>query len=345
MNCLHCITPPHMLEAIRIRGTAKQRQEAERMLKLGAESREERVAASPVGGARVAARVAAEAIPGAQREVYDGKRKAGLPGDLARAEGDPPSGDQEVDEAYEGAGDTYDIYAQEYGRDSLDGAGMPLVSTVHHRRNYDNAFWNGSQMAYGDGRIFEPLTRSLSVIAHEFSHGVVQFSGGLVYRDQSGALNEHFADVFGCLTVQYKQGQEATDADWLVGAEIMGPGIAGDALRSMKAPGTAYDDPLLGKDPQPYHMSDYDPTTTDNGGVHLNSGIANHAFYLLAMMLGGNAWERAGHIWYNTLQAINNPHATFAEWADQTVEEARSLHGAGSREMLFTKRVWKLVGL
>lgn len=190
---------------------------------------------------------------------------------------------------------------------------MTLISTVHHRKKYDNAFWNGQQMAYGDGDLFEPLTRSLSVIGHELSHGVVQFSGGLVYQDQSGALNEHFADVFGCLTEQFKKNQSAAEASWLVGAEIIGQNIQGDALRSMKEPGLAYDDHLLGKDPQPYHMSNFVITSRDNGGVHINSGIPNHAFYLLSMMLGGNAWDKAGHIWYDALQHIANPHATFVD--------------------------------
>jgi Zn-dependent metalloprotease len=197
----------------------------------------------------------------------------------------------------------------------------------------------------GDGRIFLALTRSLSVIGHELSHGVVQYSGGLVYQDQAGALNESFADVFGVLTVQHQAKQEAADASWLVGDGILGPKIEGEALRSLKAPGTAYRDRLLGEDPQPFHMSDYVNTSSDNGGVHINSGIPNHAFYLLARFLGGFAWEKAGHIWYDTLQGIDNPHATFTQWADQTVEAARKRFGAGSLEELFTRRAWKLVGI
>ncbi len=166
-----------------------------------------------------------------------------------------------------------------------------------------------------------------------------------MYRDQSGALNESIADVFGVLTAQRLKGEESHQADWLIGDGILGPTINGDALRSMKAPGTAYDDPLLGKDPQPYHMSDYINTSSDNGGVHINSGIPNHAFYLLSQYLGGNAWGKPGKIWYDTLQALSNPHATFSEWADSTIESARTLFGTGSMEMLLTRRAWKLVGI
>ena len=344
---LQCIVPPHMLEAIKMRGDKSMRRMAERLEKQAEEVRAEREAAAPPDAFEAAPRIARSASLEPQREVFDAESKTALPGKLVRSEGDEPTGDTEVDQAYDGAGDTYTFYAKVYGRDSLDGRGMPLRSSVHVRRKYNNAFWNGSQMAYGDGDgiVFKPLTGSLSVVGHELSHGVVQFSGGLVYRDQSGALNESFSDVFGALTQQYKQGQTAAEADWLIGAEILGPDIDGEALRSMRTPGQAYDDRLLGKDPQPFHMDEYVNTTADKGGVHINSGIPNHAFYLLANYLGGFAWEKAGHIWYDTLQAINNPHTTFAEWADKTLEMARKRFGSGSREMLFTKRSWKLVGI
>ena len=280
------------------------------------------------------------------RAVYDGQRRASLPGKLARKEGDCPVEDETVNEAYDGSGDVFDLYYNQYGRNSLDDRGMTLVSTVHHRNKYNNAFWNGRQMAYGDGdgRIFSKMTE-LSVIAHELTHGVIQFSGGLIYRDQSGALNESFADVFGALTTQYKLGQKACDATWTMGEGIFGPDISGEGLRSLKAPGEAYDDRLLGKDPQPYHMDFYLETNQDNGGVHINSGIPNHAFYLLSQYLGGYAWEKAGHIWYDTLQALNNPAATFDEWADKTVEMAQVRFGSGSKEAMFTRRAWRLVGI
>ena len=342
---IHCIMPPHMLESIKVRGNDKQRKKALSLEKLGQECRDERMSMAPIGGFEVAEVFGVAAVLNPNRKVYDGQRKATLPGALARSEGDGPTGDREVDEAFDGSGDTYKLYADIYGRNSLDGRGMQLKSTVHHRRNYDNAFWNGTQMAYGDGDIFEPLTRSLSVIGHELSHGVVQFSGGLVYRDQSGALNEHFADVFGCLTEQYKQNQDVSKADWLIGAEIIGAGINGDALRSMKAPGMAYNDTLLGKDPQPFHMDEYVNTSFDNGGVHINSGIPNHAFYLYAMLLGGRSWEKAGHVWYDALQNINNPHASFTDWADETLNQAMTRFGTGTKELLFLRRAWKLVGV
>ena len=275
-----------------------------------------------------------------------GDFRAALPGRLVRSEGDAPSGIPDADMAYDSAGQVFSLFAEEYGRNSLDGRGMPLVATVQHRRNYNNAFWDGQQMAYGtgDGKIFRTFLE-LSVIAHEMAHGVIQHSGGLIYENQSGALNEHVADVFGALAQQRVLGQEVHQADWLIGRGILGPGIKGTALRSMKAPGTAYADDLLGTDPQPWHMDQFNTTTDDNGGVHINSGIPNHAFYLFCAYLGGRAWEVPGRIWYKTLQDINNPMASFSDWADRTLRAATELTGAGSPPVILLRRAWKLVGI
>jgi Zn-dependent metalloprotease len=223
---------------------------------------------------------------------------------------------------------------------------MRLVHTVHHRRNYNNAFWDGTQMVYGDGdgQIFSTFVE-LTVIGHEMSHGVVQFSGGLVYQGQSGALNESFADVFGAMTRQYAEKTDVYASDWLIGKGILGPEITGVALRSMKMPGTAYSDALLGQDPQPYHMDFYVDTQDDNGGVHINSGIPNHAFYLYCMLIGGNSWGIPGQVWYRALQSLNNPFASFADWAIETMQAGIALHGIGSTEVIALRRAWKLVGI
>ncbi len=344
---LQCIVPPHMIEAIKMRGDRAQKKMAEDLERESLQFRQAREALAPAAAYAGVAAVAPGAAPHPDRELYDCRNGTALPGQLVRSENDPATGDRQVDEAFDGAGATYRLFFVEYGRDSIDGEGSRIVSSVHYGRDYNNAFWNGEQMVYGDGDgvIFRPLTGDLSVIGHELTHGVVQYSGGLVYRDQSGALNEHIADVFGVLTRQHQMGQAACEADWLIGADILGPEIRGVALRSMAAPGTAYDDPLLGKDPQPFHMDDYVYTQSDNGGVHINSGIPNHAFYLLAVMLGGQAWTKAGSIWYGALQGINNPHARFADWAEATSEGARERFGAGSREATLVRRAWKLVGV
>ncbi len=209
-----------------------------------------------------------------------------------------------------------------YGRSSIDGKGLPLTGSVHYGQEYNNAFFDGEQMVFGDGdgEIFLDFTVAVDVIAHELAHGLTQYTANLRYEGQSGALNESVSDVFGALVKQYSLGQSAEQADWLIGAGLLAPGVSGKALRSMKAPGTAYDDDVLGKDPQPGSMEDYIETEEDNGGVHLNSGIPNRAFYLTATALGGNSWERAGQIWFDVLTGGElTANADFAQFARLTV--------------------------
>ena len=344
---VQCVIPPHMLEAIKVRGSSSQRTMAEQLGTECEQVRGLRMAHTALGAHKPVPTIVPAQASGPQRSVYDAQQGSVLPGKLVRQEGDAPTQDGAVNRAYDGSGDMYKMLLEVYGRDSLDGRGMPLRSSVHVRKRYNNAFWNGSQMAYGDGdgELFRDFTLSLAVIGHELAHGVVQFSGGLLYQDQSGALNEHISDVFGALVEQYKNKQSAHDADWLIGKEILGPDVQGSALRSLRAPGTAYDDDVLGKDPQPYHWDHYVQTSSDNGGVHINSGIPNHAFFLVTQLLGGNAWERAGLVWYDALQALNNPHAAFFDWARLTGEAARARYGVGSDEMRCVERAWKLVGL
>jgi Zn-dependent metalloprotease len=168
----------------------------------------------------------------------------------------------------------------------------------------------------------------------------------LTYQGQSGALNESVSDVFGSLVKQHVLQQTADTADWLIGDKVLAPGIHGVALRSMKAPGTAYDDKTLGKDPQPADMSHYTETHQDNGGVHINSGIPNHAFYLLATAIGGNAWEKAGLIWYDTVCDRKMPQtASFAVFAAHTAAHATQRFGASSTERKAVIDSWRKVGV
>ncbi|WP_285242406.1 M4 family metallopeptidase [Pseudarthrobacter sp. fls2-241-R2A-127] len=281
-----------------------------------------------------------------KRSVYDAEGAETLPGTLVRAEGAAPSGDAATDEAYDALGHTHRLYAEAFGRDSVDGRGLKLDATVHFGKLYDNAFWNGSQMVFGDGdgEVFERFTKSVSVIGHELAHGVTQYSAGLAYRNQAGALNESMSDVFGALVEQFVRKQSAAEASWLIGEGLFTPQVQGAALRSMKAPGTAYDDDVLGKDPQPDSMDSYVRTSADNGGVHINSGIPNRAFYLVAGALGGNAWEAPGRIWYETLTNGSLPAAaTFTIFARATVRAAADLFGSGTKEHDAVRGAWETV--
>lgn len=286
--------------------------------------------------------------PGTKRRtIYDCQHEFKLPGKLVRGEEDHPTGDRAADEAYDHSGITYDFFRSVYGRNSIDDRGMRLDSSVHYGVDYDNAFWNGMQMVYGDGdgEIFNSFTAAIEVVAHELAHGIIQYEAGLVYYGQSGALNESFADVFGVLTKQWKLKQTAAEADWLIGTDLFTKKVKATALRSMKAPGTAYDDPSLGRDPQPAHMKDYYKGRDDNGGVHINSGIPNHAFYLAATKIGGYSWEIAGRIWYEALCNRLRPTSDFRSAAKITIDIAGALCGPGSREQQAVKSAWEEVGV
>ncbi|WP_127354906.1 M4 family metallopeptidase [Actinacidiphila soli] len=281
------------------------------------------------------------------RTVYDAKHRTDLPGRKVRAEGDKTAKDLTVNRAYDGLGATFELYLKAYNRHSIDDSGLPLLASVHYDESYNNAFWNGEQMVFGDGdgEIFNDFTISVDVIGHELTHGVTFHTANLEYFGQSGALNESLSDVFGSLVKQYALQQTADQADWLIGAGLLAPRVTGVALRSMKAPGTAYDDDVLGKDPQPATMDHYVRTGRDNGGVHINSGIPNHVFYLVAESLGGFAWERAGQIWYDTLTGGElSTTADFAAFAALTAASARARYGDGE-EYQSVLKAWSQVGV
>ncbi len=267
-----------------------------------------------------------------------------LPGTQVRQAGQPPSGDAAVDEAADAVQATLAMYDEVLHRASYDGNGARVLTTVHYRQGYDNAFWNGTQLVFGDGdgKVFGRFTKPIDVGAHEFTHAVTQYTANFAYADQSGALNESMSDCFGICVKQRVLGQSADQADWLIGEGIFLPGINGKALRSMKDPGTAYDDTAIGKDPQVGSMSDYVQTSSDNGGVHINSGIPNRAFYLAATGLGGNAWETAGPIWYAALTSGLGANTDFAGFASATVTAARAV-SAGAAETVRT--AWAQVGV
>jgi hypothetical protein len=273
--------------------------------------------------------------------IHTANNGSELPGTPVRAAGEPVSGDVAVDEAYVGIEATLAMLEEVYGRSSYDGEGAPVSATVHYERDYDNAFWDGSQLVFGDGDgdVFERFTKPIDVLAHELSHALVEHTAGLRYQGQSGALNESVADVFASCLKQRVLGKDAAGADWLIGEGIFRPGVQGRALRSMSEPGTAYDDPRIGRDPQVGSMDDYIETTDDGGGVHLNSGIPNRAFHLAATAIGGNAAEGAGRIWYDALTGGGiTPTTDFAGFADAVI-------GAAGEHTDVVADAWQQVGV
>jgi Zn-dependent metalloprotease len=348
-NPICSIIPPHILRNVAERGNGAQKDSAWRALHISDQIRGQRQTLAPT------ASLMAVVPDGKRRSVYDAQQQDTLPGKLVRDEGAAATGDPAVDEAYDGSGATYDLFMSAFNRNSIDDKGMRLHSTVHYLKGYDNAFWNGQQMVYGDGdedlpekdRLWNRFTAAIDVIGHELTHGVTQYEANLAYRFQSGALNESMSDVFGSLVKQQVRKQTADQADWLIGAGLFTANVNGVAIRSMKAPGTAYDDPVIGKDPQPAHMNDYKKLSfwEDNGGVHINSGIPNHAFYLAAVEIGGHAWEKAGLIWYIALRDRLRWNSGFQGAASLFYQVAGELFGSGSKEQNAVKNGWAQVGI
>jgi len=261
-------------------------------------------------------------------------------------EGDPTRNKAAVDAHY-GAQMTYDFYKNVLGRDSLDGKGEKLVSNVHISNNYVNAFWDGTQMNYGDGdgKTAGALT-TLDIAGHEITHGLTERTAGLIYRGESGGLNEAFSDIMGTGVEWYaSQQNSAVKFDWAVGEDAWTPnnGDATDALRYM-------DDPTKDKYSVD-HYSNY-PKQTE---VHGSSGIANNAFYLLAnggtnktskqTVEGGIGIEKGLKIFGRALEHYMTPSTTFAQAREATIKAATDLYGAGSPEVAKVKESWAAVGV
>ncbi|MCY1031003.1 M4 family metallopeptidase [Corallococcus sp. BB11-1] len=348
-HSIHCILPPYLLRSIAQNGTSTQRAAALQTASVDNTFRNLRLATTlPTQRPIIRGTSGMMAESQRYRSIYHLDGQETFPGRLVRSEGQEACGDAAVDEAYDGLGATYDLLWEVFGRNSIDDSGMRLDAHVHYGTNYVNAFWDGQRMVFGDGdgELFNRFTIAIDVIGHELAHGMTEDEGPLVYFRQAGALNESMSDVFGSLVKQRFLNQTADKADWLIGEGLLTSAVQGQALRSMKAPGTAFDDPVLGKDPQPGHMRDFIRTWEDNGGVHINSGIPNRAFYLVATQLGGYAWEKAGHIWYEALRDTKlRPDCGFARFARITLMAASRLYGEGGAEDAAVRDAWSQVGI
>jgi Zn-dependent metalloprotease len=259
------------------------------------------------------------------RRTYTANNGSSLPGTLLISEGGS-STDIAVQAAHDNAGATYDYYFSTFGRDSFNNAGAMINSTVHYGSSYNNAFWNGYQMVYGDGDgyVFGPLSGALDVVAHELTHAVTQYTADLVYSYQSGALNESYSDVFGAMVDR---------DDWLMGEDVYTPGTSGDALRSLSNP-SQYG--------QPEHMDSFVNTSSDNGGVHTNSGIPNKAAYNIAQAIGKDKMEK---VWYRALTLYLTSGAQFSDARDASVQAAADLYGTASAEVTAVSNGFAAVGI
>jgi Zn-dependent metalloprotease len=291
--------------------------------------------------------IGAEKKGGLRRQVFDAKNTDNLPGDLVRSESFAPISDQAVNEVYDNLEIIYRFFKDVLGLEIPDNKGKTLVVTIHYSTNYNNGFWNGQQIVLGDGdgKIFRKGGfSSLSVMAHEVGIAVNQFTAQLAYEGQSGALAQSFGDIMSCLVEQWQKRQTSDEASWLVGANMFAPGFNGVALRSLKAPGTAYHDTAIGTDESISTMEKYYSGADDNGGVHKNNGIPNKAFFELAKKLKGYAWEKPGRIWFESYRTLK-PRSTFQDLANATLRFAKKTYGERSVESEAVIASWASVGI
>ncbi len=261
----------------------------------------------------------------ADRYVFNSKQTSSLNKNLVRKEAEAPVTDQDANDAYDNAGIVRAYYKTQLNRNSINDHGLDLDLNVHYQKKLNNAFWDGNEMAFGDGdgKIFAHFAKGLDVIGHELTHGVVQYTANFNQDEFPGTINEHVADVFGTVIKQDFKKQNAQTADWLIGDEIVLPAFPGKALRSMKAPGTAFQG-----DTQPDHMKNYQPW---GGDPHLNNGIPNRAFYLVAAgdnTIAGIDTPDAGLLWYGALQTMKST-SNFNDLYTAVHEQAVKLSQAG----------------
>jgi thermolysin len=243
--------------------------------------------------------------------------------------------------AHVNAAAVYDFYLNEFNRKSYDNNNAQLKSTVHYSRNYNNAFWNGSQMVYGDGDgdVFYPLSGALDVVAHELTHAVTEYTCDLIYQNESGAINEALSDIMGTRVEFYYN----DNPDYLIGEDISGPGLGSVALRSMA-------DPTLMGDPD--HYSVRYTGTQDNGGVHINSGIINKAAYLMAeggthynVRVTGMGIDKTAEVFYRCMTNYLTSSSDFSTLRNTAIQAASDLYGSSSAEVTTVIAAFNAVGI
>ncbi len=282
---------------------------------------------------------------GLDRRVHDGKNLISLPGVLVRSEAQPAVADPVVNAHYTHLGTTHGCYSQLFGRNSYDNAGAPVVSTVHHLVKYSNAFWNGTQFAFGDGDdvLYGNLAHAQDITAHEYTHAVTDSESHLAYLGESGSLNESLSDIFGAVCEWYSDGKVLSARTWKMGEDIWTPAVSGDALRYLNSP------TLDGK------SVDYFPDYTSGMDVHYGSGIANLAFYLLsqggphprgktATVVPAIGIEKAARIFYKANTDLLLPTATFAS-AKVATEQAAVQLGYDAATVDAVTKAWQAVGV
>lgn len=291
----------------------------------------------------------AEAIEpqhGEDRVVYDSGHTSGA-GEQVRREDSPDTGDEAVDTLYNDTGYWIDALYDKWQRRSYDGQGATLRIIAHFEKDFDNAYWDGAGIWVGDGYFFDPFWRARTVTLHEWTHALTEKTLGLVYARQPGALNEHISDAVAAAVEQWVLQQTANEADWYIGRELMGR-RQGVALRVMADTFAAFDDPVIGKDPQYGHktMAGYYRGSDDNYGVHINSAIPNMAFALAAKARGGMTIDTVlPPLMHVLLTRRVGQQASFQEFANAMRASAVDLFGVGDPTVTAIEEGWREVGI
>lgn len=299
--------------------------------------RDQMLALTSIGGPMGFA--AAELAPAPAVTVYDCKHHQTTPGTPIPKPSS--SKDATATRTFKETTAVATFYKQVFGRNSIDGAGMTMMSSIHYGDKYNNAMWNGSQMIYGDGdnQIFIDFTGGNDVIAHELTHGVTQYTLQLVYSDDAGGLNESISDCFGSMFRQWEANQDATHADWLIGHDILGPAAKAKGYTCLRNMANPADPHALAPQPTKYSQ------ITHGMDPHYSSGPPNFAFYLACKKVGGKSWETIGQIWYYALTGGPNPHMTMKEFADRTRKLATKMYGSVPAVFAAVDNAWKQVEL
>jgi len=279
------------------------------------------------------------------KTIYDAENRMSVPGKVVRVDGQKQTSDEVVNNAYDFAAHTLSFYKEILNRKSIDNKGFHIHSTVHFGRAYPNAYWDQRGIVFGDGdgEIFRNFVL-LDVVGHEISHGLTSHTANLKYYGESGSCNEHYSDVFGMSIKQKILGETNKTSSWIVGENIFNPKINGKGIRSFSAPGSAYDDPKIGKDKQPAHYKDKYTGPEDQNGVHWNSGILNKIFYEYCVNTGKNSFDGPAQIWYDVLTTKLGVNSNFNDMVNATQQSIIQKYGTGIEYKAF-KEAANCVGL
>jgi Zn-dependent metalloprotease len=327
------IIPPIVLEKIEQNArTIEARNAARRTLAITKQLEEKR-------------KQAVEPQQGEDREIYDSKNTSGA-GEKVRLEDAPDTDDETVNALYDDTGRWFDVLIRRFARRSYDGVGATMRVIAHFEDKFDNAYWDGTGIWVGDGFYFKPFYLAQTVTLHEWTHALTEKTIALVYSRQPGALNEAISDCWAAAIEQFYRGQTAPQADWLIGRELFGGSVQGRALRDMATLEPAYDDPIIGKDPQTKHMRDYYSGSQDNYGVHINSGIPNRAFALASIHRGGMTVDTLLPVLADVmLRGLVGSNANFQEFATAMRRAAVDRFGVDDPTVAAVEYGWAEVGI